>query len=112
MASTIPGSEGRAGMAAIVIDERFDLAAFRRHLVESLPHYARPMFLRLRDQIAATATFKHMTHALTQDGYDPDRIADALFVDDVERQAFVRLDPSLYGRIQRGHLPGSSHASA
>jgi fatty-acyl-CoA synthase len=108
----IPGSEGRAGMAAIVIDEPFDLTGFRRHLIDSLPHYARPIFLRLRENLAATATFKHLTHTLMQDGYDPGRIADALYVDDVERRTFVRLDPSLYDRIQRGHLPGSSHASA
>src|SRR6266480_4658503 len=43
----IPGTEGRAGMAALVADE-LDLAAFRNHLIARLPGYARPLFLRLR----------------------------------------------------------------
>ena len=34
---SIPGTEGRAGMAALVLDGELDLAAFRRHLAERLP---------------------------------------------------------------------------
>ena len=53
-----------------------------------------------------TATFKHTKTALVREGYDPAAIADALYFDDRERQAFVRLDTSLYDRIQSGQLPG------
>jgi fatty-acyl-CoA synthase len=103
----IPGAEGRAGMAAITINGRFDPAAFRSHVLASLPHYARPLFVRVCNNLEATATFKHTTTALMREGYDPCRIADALYVDDGERQAYVRLDSSLYDRIQSGRLPGS-----
>ena len=48
---TIPGTEGRAGMAAVVVSQDFDLAAFRQHLAERLPEYARPLFLRIRGEI-------------------------------------------------------------
>jgi fatty-acyl-CoA synthase len=41
----IPGTDGRAGMATIVTDDGLDLAAFRTHLVDRLPEYARPVFL-------------------------------------------------------------------
>ncbi len=47
---TIPGTEGRAGMVAVVAGEDFDLGAFHRHLAESLPDYARPLFLRICDR--------------------------------------------------------------
>ena len=87
----------------------FDPAAFRAHVVAALPHYARPLFVRVCDAVDATATFKHTTTALMRDGYDPGRIADALYVDDGERQTYVRLDTSLYDRIQSGQLPGSHH---
>src|SRR5439155_12800758 len=43
----VPGTEGRAGMAAIVAHGALDLAALRAHLSERLPDYARPRFLRL-----------------------------------------------------------------
>ncbi|MBO0722402.1 MAG: long-chain-acyl-CoA synthetase, partial [Blastocatellia bacterium] len=54
----IPGHEGRAGMAALVVDPDFDLATFRRCLAERLPRYARPLFIRICQQIETTTTFK------------------------------------------------------
>jgi fatty-acyl-CoA synthase len=98
----IPGTDGRAGMATIVADERLDLAAFRSHLVERLPDHARPLFLRVRDDLDVTATFKHTKRLLVREGYDPALIDDALYFDDRERQAFVRLDKSLHDRIHNG----------
>src|SRR5207249_1293351 len=57
----LPGTDGRAGMAALVADAGagLDLAAFRAHLVRCLPDYARPLFLRIRSAMDVTATFKH-----------------------------------------------------
>ncbi|PYR64381.1 MAG: long-chain-acyl-CoA synthetase [Acidobacteria bacterium] len=100
----IPGTDGRAGMATIVTEDALDLAAFRTHLVDRLPEYARPVFLRIRDDLEVTATFKHTKHALVRDGFDPAAIGDALYVHDRDRQAFVRLDQALYDRIQRGEV--------
>jgi len=101
----VPGAEGRAGMAAIVASQPFDLAAFRRHLIAALPPYARPMFLRVRDTLDSTDTFKHSKSALAREGYDPRRIADPLYIDDAEHQSYVHLDSSTYDRIQSGESP-------
>jgi fatty-acyl-CoA synthase len=106
----VPGAEGRAGMAAIATNRPFDPAAFRTHVAASLAHYARPLFVRVCDGLEATATFKLTTRALACEGYDPARITDALYVDDGERQSYVRLDPSLHDRIQSGQFPGLQHA--
>jgi fatty-acyl-CoA synthase len=100
----IPGTDGRAGMATIVTDAGLDLAAFRTHLIDHLPEYARPVFLRIRDDLEVTATFKNTKSALVREGYDPVSIGDAIYFNDRERQAFVRLDKSLYDRIQSGHI--------
>ena len=97
---TVPGAEGRAGMAALAVDHRFDLAAFREHLIERLPAYARPLFLRITGAIAVTATFKHKKSELMRQGYDPTVVADAIYFNDPGRQAFVPLDRSLYKRIR------------
>jgi fatty-acyl-CoA synthase len=104
----IPGADGRAGMATIVADHRLDLAAFRTHLVDRLPDYARPVFLRVRNDLEVTATFKHTKSALVREGYDPAAVEDAIYFNDRERQAFVRLDHSLYDRIRIGHLAKNS----
>ena len=48
----VPGSEGAAGMAAIVLDGALDWAEFRAHLARRLPPYARPLFVRIVQGIA------------------------------------------------------------
>jgi fatty-acyl-CoA synthase len=97
---TIPGTEGRAGMATIVPAQDFALDALHKYLNENLPEYARPVFLRLCDRIEATATFKSKAHELKRDGYDPSAISDSIFFNDRLRQGFVRLDAALYDSIQ------------
>ena len=100
----VPGADGRAGMAAVAVEHRLDLAAFRAHLVDRLPQYARPLFLRIRDDLDVTTTFKHTKTALAREGYDPTAIPDPLYFDDRDRHTFVRLDKSLYECIRSGHI--------
>ncbi len=98
----IPGTEGRAGMATAVLDGELDLPAFRLHVAERLPPYARPVFLRLTSGMETTATFKHTKNGLAAEGYDPNHIEDRLYLDHPQRQAFVPLDGTVYDQIQRG----------
>jgi fatty-acyl-CoA synthase len=98
----VPGSEGAAGMAALVVGEALDFAAFRRHLARQLPAYARPLFVRIKTRIEITATFKHQKHELRREGYDPEATTDAIYFDDPARGAFVRLDTARYRDIQAG----------
>src|SRR2546425_751526 len=100
---TIPGTEGRAGMAAVVVGPSFDLTAFRHHL-ERLPEYARPLFLRLRCEIELTATFKPKKQDLSREGYHASATGDAIYLNDPQRQAFVRVDEELYDRIRTGRV--------
>jgi fatty-acyl-CoA synthase len=100
----VPGQEGRAGMAALSLDGDIDLAAFRRHLAEHLPVFARPVFLRLGGPIEVTPTFKQKKFNLVAQGFDPARTRDPVYLDDPERRAFVRVDPELYGRLQAGQV--------
>jgi fatty-acyl-CoA synthase len=100
----VPGTEGRAGMAALTVDADFDLAALHRHVTARLPDYARPLFLRVGDSIAATATFKPMKALLAQEGYDPGRVSDTLYFDDRARRTFIPLDRALHARLLGGQL--------
>jgi fatty-acyl-CoA synthase len=101
---TLPGADGRAGMATIVADTGLDLDRLRTHLVDRLPDYARPRFLRLTDELDMTATFKPVKRELQRQGYDPGASSDPIYVDDPARQAYVRLDADLHARIQRGDI--------
>src|SRR3984957_19692664 len=99
---TVPGADGRAGTAALLVDENFDLAAFRADTASRLPVYARPVFLRLLKSIEATGTFKPRKQDLVQSGFDPARISDPLYFDDPRTQAYVPLDAALFAAISSG----------
>ena len=99
---TVPGSEGRAGMAALVIDATFTLETFRRELQQRLPGYARPLFLRIVPQLNRTATFKVQTRELATQGYNPSKITDPLHVDCPIVGGYVALDFARYERVRTG----------
>ena len=101
---TVPGADGRAGMTALVVESGFDLAVFRRELVERLPDYARPVFVRVVPGLELTGTFKLRKQDLALEGYDPTRVRDALYVEDRQVQAYVRLEESGYARLIGGQL--------
>jgi fatty-acyl-CoA synthase len=101
---TVPGAEGRAGMAALVVDPSFDLDAFRSHLVERLPDYARPLFLRLVAAIEVTGTFKLKKQELATAGYEQSAAGDTLYVYDRQRGAYVVIDESIAAQIRGAKL--------
>jgi fatty-acyl-CoA synthase len=100
----IPGSDGRAGMAAIVPENltALDLAALREHLKAHLPDYARPMFLRLQEHLDITGTFKPRKLDLVADAFDPARTSDPIYVDDKVAQAYMRMDAARYADLMGG----------
>ncbi len=100
----VPGTEGAAGMAALVADRTLDFAELRRHLARRLPAYARPLFLRLQDEIAATATFKHKKIELAREGFDVTVVRDKMYFDDPQREAYVPLDAALRERVMAGKI--------
>jgi fatty-acyl-CoA synthase len=102
----VPGSDGRAGMAAMVPENvaKFDLAALREHLKAHLPDYARPVFLRLQDHLDITGTFKPRKLDLVSDGFDPARTSDPIYVEDKAAQAYVRMDAARYAALTGGNV--------
>jgi fatty-acyl-CoA synthase len=98
----VPGVEGRVGMAAVVTYGELEMGKFHEHLAICLPHYARPVFLRIRNQVDLTGTFKYSKTELVRHGYDPDACADQLYFDNSVE--YVPLDRNLYRRIQAGEF--------
>ncbi|HTD75099.1 MAG TPA: long-chain-acyl-CoA synthetase [Steroidobacteraceae bacterium] len=99
---SVPGADGRAGIAALVVNADFELAAFRAEVASRLPPYARPVFVRLLPALEATGTFKPRKQDLVQAGFDPERIKDPLYFDDVPAQRYVPLDAELFAAITSG----------
>jgi fatty-acyl-CoA synthase len=99
---TIPGADGRAGMAAIVAEGALDLEKLREHLLARLPDYARPVFLRIQRELSMTGTFKYAKAELVADGFDPDATTEPIYVNARDQEAYVQVDKPLYDRIQAG----------
>jgi len=101
---TVPGMDGRAGMASLVVDGDFSLDALPAWLKTRLAVYARPLFLRLSPQIAVTGTFKQRKVDLVREGFDPSAIADPLYFFDPETGKYERLTPERYADIVAGRI--------
>lgn len=100
----IPGTDGRAGMSAIVVNEGFDIAALPDHLAHRLPSYARPVFIRISRELDATETFKQKKGELAREGFDPAAISDPLFVLDPKSGAYIALDAEVHARVNDGTI--------
>ncbi len=97
----VPGTEGRAGMAALVLraGAGFDGSACFAWVADRLPAYAAPVFLRLSRAADLTATFKLRKIDLQRDGYDPARVAEPLYVRDDAARAYVPLTDETLARL-------------
>lgn len=94
----IPGSDGRAGMAAIKADEGFDIDAFAQHVERELAAYQRPLFLRLLEgEMNITGTFKHQKVEYREQGWDLARVVDPIFA--LVGGRYLRLDAALASQI-------------
>jgi fatty-acyl-CoA synthase len=101
---SVPGADGRAGTAALVVNADFELAAFRAEVGSRLPPYARPVFLRILATLEATSTFKPRKQDLMQAGFDPSRMTDPLYFDDARAQRYVPVDAALHAAISDGTI--------
>jgi fatty-acyl-CoA synthase len=101
----IAGTDGRAGMAAIVCDGTLDLVALHGHLVERLPAYARPLFIRICGEAEVTGTFKYAKGDLVRQGFDPRQCdTDPLYFNHPGLGGYVTLDAALYDGILGGAM--------
>uniref|UniRef100_A0A4X1TVJ3 Arachidonate--CoA ligase n=2 Tax=Sus scrofa TaxID=9823 RepID=A0A4X1TVJ3_PIG len=101
----VPGTEGRAGMAAVANPTgSCDLERLAQLLEKELPLYARPIFLRLLPELHKTGTFKLQKTDLRKEGFDPAVVKDPLFYLDARKGRYVPLDREAYTLIQAGEV--------
>ncbi|MEO0322714.1 MAG: AMP-binding protein [Myxococcota bacterium] len=95
---TVPGYEGRAGLAALVLapGAAFDGNALAKVAAE-LPDYAQPRFVRLLADLDTTQTFKVQKVRLRREGADPSTVRDPLYLRMGE--SYVPLEADLWDRV-------------
>lgn len=91
----VPGAEGRAGMAALILQPgaAFEPDALYALATARLAPYAVPLFVRIWSHPDFTASYKLRKVDLLRDGFDPALIDDPLFVIDHARRTYAPLTP-------------------
>jgi fatty-acyl-CoA synthase len=102
----VPGMDGRAGMAAIVLENpsAFDGQQFYELVSKSLPGYAAPAFVRIQEEPEMTGTFKLRKVDLQREGYDPEAVKDPLYVRDDSARAYLPLTGERLAALRSGEL--------
>ena len=100
----VPQHEGRAGMAAVLMQpgQHFDPQAFFDFASQRLPHYAVPVFVRVSAMADMTSTFKLRKIDLQREGYSPELLDDPLFIKDDQAGCYV---PFSSEALARAGLP-------
>ncbi len=102
----VPHTEGRAGMALIVLESgrSFDGDAYYEYSERTLPAYARPLFVRVSGAMDVTATLKHRKRRLQEEGFDLTRIAEPIYFRDDRRRRYAPLEPEVQRRLESGEI--------
>jgi fatty-acyl-CoA synthase len=101
---SVPGMDGRAGMAALVTAHGFDVANLAGALAANLPLYARPVFLRVQPDLEITGTFKQRKVELVKDGFDPRVIPLPLYWLNPSNGRYEELTVAIYDDIVSGKV--------
>ena len=99
----VPGADGRAGMASLVVGPEFDIKALAAQVDAALPGYAAPLFVRLQHEAEVTGTFKYRKIDLVTAGFDPDLVNGPVFYRNPVK-GYVRLTRPTYQKIVSGEM--------
>jgi citronellyl-CoA synthetase len=105
----LPGADGRVGMAAIVLRDGITLAGtdvpgLSKHIISNLPSYARPLFIRVLQELPTTTTHKLQKIELCKQAYHLDKVTDDLLVLKQGEACYTRLDSDYYDKIIRREI--------
>ncbi|XP_019372827.1 PREDICTED: long-chain fatty acid transport protein 6-like isoform X5 [Gavialis gangeticus] len=103
---SVKGYEGRIGMVAIVLisDQQFDGKRLYEHVMDFLPRYAQPRFVRIMEVMKTTTTFKHQKGHLVNEGFNPEIICDPLYFLDEHVKSYIPLTKEIYRRVITGQI--------
>lgn len=89
----VPGADGRAGMAAVVLKPEcpLDLDGLASALMADLPGYAMPQYIRVLEQVQTTGTFKYQKGQLKKQGIDLTQFPDQVYRFDSAARRYLPL---------------------
>ena len=102
----IPNTEGRAGMVAFNCDlNEFNWDSFAEYMSDTLPSYARPVFVRIIKELETTGTFKLKKNELRDEAYHLNKVDnDKVFIKMPGTNSYVELNSETYQDIENGSV--------
>ncbi len=100
----VPKSEGRAGMVAFNCNlDEFNWDDFSSFVIDKLPSYAQPIFVRIIEELETTGTFKLKKNDLREEAYHLDKVkGNQVFIKKPGQNTYVPLDRDYYEIIESG----------
>ena len=101
----IPNTEGKAGMAAIMLDPSiiFNIDEFSQFILDVLPKYSIPIFIRITKEVeTTTSSFKIVKTKLCNDAYDIQKVKDQIYFWDSGFKKYVPFTDSICQEIKDG----------
>ena len=90
-------------MAAITVDkDTFNISGLGKHVSERLPSYALPIWIRILEEVAVTATFKHQKVTLRNEGMDINKVKDVLYMFNFDTKTYEIFDKKKYDEVVSG----------
>ncbi|PRA24880.1 long-chain-acyl-CoA synthetase [Pseudomonas poae] len=107
----VPGHEGRAGMAAVLMQagQAFDPHALYALSETRLPRYAAPVFVRVTPAADLTASYKLRKVDLQRQGYSPTLCPDPLFIRDDQARTYVPYAEPVLARLGLAPFTEADH---
>lgn len=98
------GADGKAGMVALVLreGELFDSASFSIYVNDTLPAFARPVFVRVQKEAVTTGTFKLVKGDLRREAYHIDQFNDQVYFMPPRGDHYRRLSRESYDEVVSG----------
>jgi acyl-CoA synthetase (AMP-forming)/AMP-acid ligase II len=102
----VPNHDGRAGMAALVLNDGFELDF--KHLAEflraRLPKYAVPLFIRFVTSMNTTGTFKQQKVEFRNQGIDLSKLPEGERIFWLKGDTYVPFTTDDYAKIFNGKV--------
>ncbi|KAJ5222266.1 uncharacterized protein N7469_008506 [Penicillium citrinum] len=115
---TLPNHDGRAGCAAIVLNQQLAsgntttalepsrglLDSLAAHTLQNLPRFAAPIFIRITPQTQSTGNNKQQKHVLRSEGVDPSLVSKSDRVYWLQGDTYVPFEQKNWTRLTGGQV--------
>ena len=100
----IPNTNGKAGMATITPNpgQETDFEELLSYMKDNLPPYAVPVFIRIKNEIDITGTFKYKKADLKKEGFDTSLVTEPLYASLPGEKSYVPLTTEVFSGINDG----------